>query len=45
MVDRSPRALHPEGRCTIGWIASDVGRTSYDVRLDVHTGEAREKLM
>ena len=35
----------PQGRCTIGGtrrvIIAEGGRTSYDVWLDVHTGEGR----
>jgi hypothetical protein len=35
----------PKGRCTIGGtrrvIIAEGGRTSYDVWLDVHTGEGR----
>ena len=31
----------PKGRCMIGWIVDDSGRTAWDVWLDVHTGEGR----
>jgi hypothetical protein len=31
----------PKGRCRIGWIIAEGGRTSYDVWLDLHTGEGR----
>jgi hypothetical protein len=31
----------PKGRCLIGWIVAEGGRTSYDVWLDLHTGEGR----
>jgi hypothetical protein len=31
----------PKGRCKIGWIVAEGGRTSYDVWLDLHTGEGR----
>ena len=31
----------PKGRCKIGWIIAEGGRTSYDVWLDIHTGEGR----
>ena len=31
----------PKGRCKIGWIIAEGGRTSYDVWLDLHTGEGR----
>ena len=31
----------PKGRCKIGWIVAEGGRTSYDVWLDVHTREGR----
>lgn len=29
----------PKGRCKIGWIVAASRRTSWDVWLDVHTGE------
>ena len=31
----------PKGRCKIGWIVANSGRDSWDVWLDVHTGEGR----
>ena len=31
----------PKGRCKIGWIVSHGGRESWDVWLDLHTGEGR----
>ncbi len=31
----------PKGRCLIGWIVSNGGRDSWDVWLDVTTGEGR----
>ena len=31
----------PKGRCLIGWIVSNGGRDSWDVWLDVNTGEGR----
>jgi hypothetical protein len=31
----------PKGRCKIGWIVAKSGRESWDVWLDVHTGEGR----
>ncbi len=31
----------PKGRCMIGWIVANSGRDSWDVWLDVHTGEDR----
>ena len=31
----------PQGRCKIGWIVAEGGRTSWDVWRDVHTGEGR----
>jgi hypothetical protein len=31
----------PKGRCKIGWIIAEGGRTSYDAWIDIHTGEAR----
>ena len=30
-----------KGRCMIGWIVANSGRDSWDVWLDVHTGEGR----
>ena len=35
------RTCTPKGRCKIGWIIAEGGRTSYDVWLDLHTGEGR----
>ena len=31
----------PKGRCKIGWIVSHGGRESWDVWLDLETGEGR----
>ena len=31
----------PKGRCHIGWITANGGRDSWDVWLDIHTGEGR----
>ena len=31
----------PKGRCKIGWIVANSGRQSWDVWLDIHTGEGR----
>ena len=31
----------PKGRCQIGWIVANGGRDSWDVWLDIHTGEGR----
>src|SRR5215208_1493325 len=31
----------PKGRCKIGWIVAKSGRESWDVWLDLHTGEGR----
>jgi hypothetical protein len=31
----------PKGRCKVGWIVADAGRTAWDVWLDLHTGEGR----
>jgi hypothetical protein len=31
----------PQGRCLIGWIVANGGRDSWDVWLDVRTGEGR----
>ncbi|MBA2445031.1 MAG: hypothetical protein H0V49_06845 [Nocardioidaceae bacterium] len=33
----------PKGRCLIGWIVTNSGRDSWDVWLNVHTGEGRLK--
>jgi hypothetical protein len=31
----------PKGCCRLGWILANAGRDSWDVWLDVHTGEGR----
>jgi hypothetical protein len=31
----------PKGRCKVGWILSHGGRESWDVWLDLETGEGR----
>jgi hypothetical protein len=31
----------PKGRCKVGWIIAEGGRSSFDVWLDLHTGEGR----
>jgi hypothetical protein len=31
----------PKGRCKVGWIVANAGRESWDVWLDLHTGEGR----
>jgi hypothetical protein len=31
----------PKGRCKVGWIISKGGRESWDVWLDLETGEGR----
>ena len=31
----------PKGRCLIGWLIAEGGRTSYDVWLALRTGEGR----
>ena len=33
----------PKGRCLIGWILVDSGRTSFDVWLDIYTDEGRSR--
>ena len=40
-VDEARKTCTPKGRCLIGWIIAEGGRTSYDVWRDVHTGEGR----
>ena len=31
----------PKGRCKVGWIVANSGRDSWDVWLDLETGEGR----
>jgi hypothetical protein len=40
-VDEVRKTCTPKGRCLIGWIVAEGGRTSYDVWLDRHTGKGR----
>ena len=40
-LDEAWKTWAPKGRCMLGWIIAEGGRVSYDVCLDVHTGEGR----
>ena len=40
-VVEARKTCTPKGRCLIGWIVAEGGRTSYDVWLELHTGEGR----
>ena len=40
-IDEARNSCTPKGRYRIGWIVAEGGRTSYDIWLDVHTGEGR----
>jgi hypothetical protein len=40
-IEEARKSCTPKGRCKIGWIIAEGGRTSYDVWLDIHTGEGR----
>ena len=40
-IDEARNSCTPKGRCKIGWIVAEGGRTSYDIWLDVHTGKGR----
>jgi hypothetical protein len=40
-VESARQTCTPKGRCKIGWIVADAGRTAWDVWLDLHTGEGR----
>ena len=40
-LDDARATCTPKGRCKIGWIVKDGGRTSWDVWLDLHPGEGR----
>jgi hypothetical protein len=42
-VAEAQKTCTPKGRCLIGWIVADGGRTTWDVWLDIHTGEGRLK--
>jgi hypothetical protein len=40
-VVEARKSCSPKGWCLIGWIVAEGGRESYDVWLDLHTGEGR----
>jgi hypothetical protein len=40
-VVEARKTCTPQGRCLVGWIVSNGGRDSWDVWLDLHTGEGR----
>jgi hypothetical protein len=40
-LEDARQSCTPKGRCCIGWIVSNGGRDSWDVWLDIHTGEGR----
>ena len=40
-VPEARKSCTPKGRCTIDWILADAGRETWDVWLDVQTGEGR----
>jgi hypothetical protein len=40
-VDVARASCTPKGRCKVGWIIAEGGRSSFDVWLDLHTGEGR----
>ena len=40
-LEEARKTCTPLGRCKVGWIIAEGGRTSYDVWLDVHTDEGR----
>ena len=40
-LEEARESCTPKGRCKIGWIAADSGRKTWDVWLDIHTGEGR----
>jgi hypothetical protein len=40
-VEDAGASCTQNGRCRIGWIISDAGRESWDMWLEVHTGEER----
>lgn len=40
-LEDARKTCKPKGRCKIGWIVAEDGRTSSDVWLDLHTGEGR----
>ena len=40
-VEDARASCTPKGRSRIGWIVANAGRDSWDVWLDLHTGEGR----
>jgi hypothetical protein len=40
-LEEARASCTPKGRCKVGWIVANAGRDSWDVWLDVHTGEGR----
>jgi hypothetical protein len=40
-VTSAHQTCTPKGRCRVGWIVANSGRDSWDVWLDLHTGEGR----
>jgi hypothetical protein len=40
-VERAREACTPKGHCKIDWIVANGGRDSWDVWIDVNTGEGR----
>jgi hypothetical protein len=40
-VESARASCTPKGRCKVGWIVANSGRDSWDVWLDLHTGEGR----
>jgi hypothetical protein len=40
-IEEARASCTPKGRCRIGWIVANSGRESWDVWLDVQTGEGR----
>ena len=40
-VSEARATCTPKGRCQVGWIVANASRDSWDVWLDLHTGEGR----
>ena len=40
-AEEARKTCRPKGRCNVGWIVANSGRDSWDVWLDLHTGEGR----
>jgi hypothetical protein len=40
-LDEARQTCTPKGRCLSGWIVANGGRDSWDVWLDVHSGQGR----